>query len=162
MCTHPHTLEQYCSLKDSTVRVAHLMASLLSFWQTGKLWNQYCLTQNYKKSKLLSSAPTPAQHHWVGWDCSLMSSESLPLWAVLISPLLRIKCMKQRILQQGRAVGSEDRSRAAALGLEVRAATCLCSAGTLASAPFEPSPHVQAEEADLRLLQLADFARGDM
>lgn len=69
--------------------------------------------------------------------------------------------MKQRILQQGRAVGSEDRSRAAALGLEVRAAMCLCSA-TLASAPFEPSPHVRAEEADLRLLQLADFARGDM
>lgn len=54
--------------------------------------------------------------------------KSAPL-AVLISPLfLRIKCMQQRILQQGKAVGSEDRSTAAALVLEVRAAMYLRSA----------------------------------
>lgn len=69
--------------------------------------------------------------------------------------------MQQRILQPGKAVGSEDRSRAAALVLEVRAAMWLRSA-RLASAPCEPSPHKQAEEADLRLVWLADFARRDM
>lgn len=67
--------------------------------------------------------------------------------------------MQQRILQQGKAVGSEHRSRAAGPVLEVRAAVCLCSA-TFASAPFEPPPHAQAEGADLRLLSL-QTARGD-
>lgn len=68
--------------------------------------------------------------------------------------------MQQKILWQAKAVGSEDRSRAAELVLEVTAAVCGCSA-RLASAPCEPSPHEQAEEADLRLLWLADFAGGD-